>query len=180
VPLFVFTAPVRTKFGQRLTLHPHSNSFTANRAPGERRSRTKGETLRGLSFVALLSCLVLSIYSNADTNQKTFVESCLDSTGILNKQFVCEVNLGDKNSVLRFVLNQGEQISVTSRGQFGNLTKELAVFKITHLPPRITDLGVMGESVELCQQSAYAAMGVSKMVGAQERPDQMVAHCELQ
>lgn len=134
---------------------------------------------------------VLFLMSNP-SKADTVVEQCLAPTGVLKGILTCAVKTDYDDSIEVFSLVRGEVLKTIVTGQFGQYRGNLAVRRIQHLPPRITDIGAMDESLRFiatsgsttamltipCHQADYAAIGMTVLPG-DKNPAEQIAQCSI-
>jgi hypothetical protein len=138
----------------------------------------------------LFLVLTVSQSSHADN----FLDRCFPKAKFLKTKIECR--LVDENGELDFTLNQSKTMTVVGTGRYGTMNKSFKVEKITHLPPRLSDVGALDESVRFlgtttfgayiatiaipCNQTVYGAVGISKRLDEDEVPGEHIAACFVQ
>jgi len=146
-------------------------------------------------FLKLLALSTVSVLAASQGSKAdNFLDRCFPKAKFLTTKIECR--LVDENGELIFTLNQSKTISVVGSGHYGSMNKNFKIAKITHLPPRLSDVGALDESVRFlgtttfgayvatidipCNQTAYSAVGLSKKLGDDEVPGEHIAACFVQ
>jgi hypothetical protein len=139
--------------------------------------------------------LILLVLAASQTVQAdNFLDRCFPGAKFLTSKIECR--LIDENGELKFTLNQSKTITVVGTGRYGTMNKSFKVEKISHLPPRLSDVGALDESVRFlgtttfgaytatiaipCNQTVYGAVGLSKRLDDDEVPGEHIAACFVQ
>jgi hypothetical protein len=146
-------------------------------------------------FLKLLALSTASLIATSQSlHADNFLDRCFPKTTFLKTKIECR--LIDESGELKFTMNQSKTISIVGTGRYGSVNKNFNIEKITHLPPRLSDVGALDESVRFlgtsligsyvttidipCNQTSYGAVGLSKKIDGDDVPAEHIAACFVQ
>lgn len=145
--------------------------------------------VRGKSFilVSFLGCII----SSAASAQISFVERCLGKPELTDVRITCSYQGPKMKYPVSLTLENGDTV-ISRTGVRGNSKKVLYLYKVQHLPPRLTDKGVIADHVRLlaknggsiavmdlpCGDSTVSLLGAG--TGNEEKlPEQEIGQCSV-